>query len=377
MLHQNTLLVADSEHDANMLYAAGLLVPEPFICLQVRGQTHLILSDPELERACGKACRGRVSPLSRYERRLKKQGVENPETAHVIAAFLREQRVKKVRVPGDFPLGLAQQLRRLKIKLKPVAGGLFPQRQFKSADEVKKISAALMMAEVGLAEAIQALKIAKINPAGKLLYRNAPLTSEKLRSIIEVAILQAGGVTSRTIVAGGRQACDPREEGYGLLKANQPIVMDIFPRSRKTGYFGAIARTVVKGRASEAVRKLYATVEHGQRLAMAQMRHGARAGDIHQSVVDFFSSQGYTTSRKNGRPQGFLHGTGHGVGLEIREAPGVHAQSRDTLQAGQVVSVEPGLYFPQLGGMCLDDMALITANGPRHLTRFEKVLELP
>ena len=377
MRPQNTLLVADSEHDANMLYAAGILVPDPFICLQVRGQTHLILSDPELNRARAKACRCRVTSLSRYHRLLMKCGVENPQTGEVIAAFLREKRVKKVRVPEDFPLALAQQLRRLKIKLKPVAGGLYPQRQFKSADEVKKISAALMMAEVGLSEAIQALKIARINPAGKLLYRNAPLTSEKLRSIIEVAILQAGGVATRTMVAGGRQACDPHEEGWGVLKANQPIVIDIFPRSRKTGYFGAITRTVVRGRASEVVRKLHATVERAQNLAFSQMRHGARAGDIHQSVVDYFSSQGYTTGKRNGRPQGFLHDTGHGVGLEVHEAPGVHAQSPDTLLAGHVVSVAPGLYFPHLGGMRLEDMALITTNGPRNLTRFEKALELP
>src|SRR5207247_874398 len=113
------------------------------------------------------------------------------------------------------PHGFARQLRRLKIKVKVKEGPFFPDREIKTAEEVKKISAALMMAEVGLAEAIQALKSAKISKDRRLLYHHLPLTAEKLRSIIDIAIIQAGGLASHTIVACGKQACDPHEEGHG------------------------------------------------------------------------------------------------------------------------------------------------------------------
>jgi Xaa-Pro aminopeptidase len=223
---------------------------------------------------------------------------------------------------------------------------------------------------------MQALKNAKVGRNRRLIYRNNPLTSEKLRAIIDTAILQAGGVTSHTIVAGGEQACDPHEVGHGVLRAREPIVIDVFPRSQKTGYFGDITRTVVKGRASEAVRKLYDTVERGQALAFAAMRHHAKTADIHGQVQELFAKEGYRTSRHNGRMQGFFHGTGHGIGMELHESPRVGANSKEHLLAGHVVTVEPGLYYPGVGGVRLEDMAFVTTNGPRNLTKFEKVLEI-
>jgi Xaa-Pro aminopeptidase len=255
-------------------------------------------------------------------------------------------------------------------------GMFFAERQTKSAEEVKKISAALMMAEVGLAEGIYALKNAKIGRKRKLLYRNVPLTAEKLRGIIDTAIVQAGGLVHHTIVACGIQGCDPHERGYGPLRAHEAIILDVFPRSQKTGYFGDITRTVVKGRASEELRKLYHTVERGQEVAFEELRKNVRGRDVHQRVVDFFEREGYKTGKRHGRMQGFFHGTGHGLGLELHEAPRVGKTSTDILRRGNVVTVEPGLYYPSLGGVRLEDVALITESGARNLTKFEKVLEV-
>jgi len=271
---------------------------------------------------------------------------------------------------------LAMQLRDLGIKVKAKPGSFLPEREKKSADEVKKISAALMMAEVGLAEAMQALKSAKIGKNRRLIYHNAPLTSEKLRSIIGTAIMQANGLASHTIVAGGLQGCDPHEQGHGPLRANEPIILDVFPRSQKTGYFGDITRTVVKGRASEAVRKLYDTVFRGQKAAFQLMRSGMQTARVHQAVQELFTREGYKTGKIDGRMQGFFHGTGHGLGLEIHEPPRMGQTSKGVLKAGQVVTVEPGLYYPGIGGVRLEDVALVTGNGPRNLTQFEKVLEV-
>ncbi len=372
----NLLLIADSEHNADMLYAVGMFVPDPFIYLRLQGKCHIVMNDLEIDRARKQAPHCRVLSFNHFARKLRQEGIKVPSLPHVVAAILRERRLKKIQVPESFPIGLAKKLRDLKIKIKVKPGNCFPEREFKSADEVKKISAALMMAEVGMAEGLQALRSAKTGKGGRLVYHNAPLTADKLRAIINVAIIQAGGLANNTIVAGGKQGCDPHERGHGPLRANEPIILDIFPRSQKTGYFGDITRTVVKGRASEPVRKLYHTVARGQELGFEQMRAGAWGVDVHQSVQKYFESQGYKTGKSHGRMEGFFHGTGHGLGLEIHEAPRVSPASEEVLRAGHVVTVEPGLYYAPLGGVRLEDVALITRNGPRNLTKFEKVLEV-
>ena len=373
---ESLLIVAASEHDANMLYAVGMFVPDPFIYLRIRGRQYIVMSDLEIDRARRSAPHCRVMSLTKYQERLRGAGVKSPGLARVIREILREKQIRRVSVPADFPLGLAMELKRTGLSVKPRPGNFFPEREQKTPAEVKKISAALMMAEVGMAEGMQALRASKTGRDRRLIYHNAPLTSEKLRSVIDSAILQASGLAANTIVAGGRQGCDPHERGFGPLRANEPIILDIFPRSQKTGYFGDITRTVVRGRASEGVRRLYDTVWEGQKLAFRKVRAGVPTAEVHHAVQDYFVQQGYKTGRRAGRMEGFFHGTGHGLGLEIHEAPRMGSHSTGRLKPGQVVTVEPGLYYPELGGVRLEDVALVTHNGARNLTRFEKVLEI-
>src|SRR6266481_1722555 len=336
MKPDNLLMVADSEHDANMLYAVRMFVPDSFIYLRIRGKCHIVMNDLEIDRARKQARHCRVLSWTHYVNKLKRNRVKSPGFAAVIREILQERRLRKVFVPGSFPHGLARELRRLKIKVKVREGHFFPERELKTADEVKKISAALMMAEVGLAEGIQALKNSRIGKKRRLMYHNVPLTSEKLRAIIDIAIIQAGGLAAHTIVAGGKQACNPHEQGHGVLRANEPIIIDVFPRSTKTGYFGDITRTVVKGRADGGLRKLYHTVRRGQDLAFERMRNKASCREIHKQVQDFFTKEGYKTGRKGGRMQGFFHGTGHGLGLEVHEAPRLSPTSIEVLATGHV-----------------------------------------
>jgi len=370
------LMVADSEHDANMLYAVGMFVPDPFIYLCIRGRRYIVMSDLEIDRARRTAPHCRVLPLSRYHKNLCRAGVKSPGLARVIQEILSEKGIRRVLVPSSFPLGLATELGRLRVSVKTRPGNFFAQREQKSLAEVKKISAALVMAEVGMAEGMQMLRSAKISRDRRLIHNGVPLTSEKLRLVIDTAVLQASGLPAHTIVAGGRQGCDPHERGFGPLRANEPIIIDIFPRSQKTGYFGDITRTVVRGRASEGVRRLYDTVLRGQKLAFQKVRAGVPTADVHRAVQEFFVQQGYKTGKRHGRMEGFFHGTGHGLGLEIHESPRMGSTSTGELKPGHVVTVEPGLYYPDLGGVRLEDVALVTNNGARNLTRFEKVLEI-
>jgi Xaa-Pro aminopeptidase len=375
-LNEALLIVADSERDANMLYAVGMFVPDPFIYLHSGGRPLMVMSDLEIDRARAQAPHCRVLSLTACQRKLRADGVKTASLPQVIRLILREKKIRRVLVPHDFPFGLAKDLKKLGIKLKP-RRDFFPRREIKSADEIKKISAALTMAEVGMAEGMEILRRAKINRDRKLIYHGIPLTSERLRAVIDCAILQARGLAANTIVAGGKQGCDPHERGYGPLRAHEPIIIDIFPRSQKTGYFGDITRTVVRGHASEGVRKLYATVLQGQKIAFGKIRATVKTADVHKAVQQFFVQQGYKTGRRNGRMEGFFHGTGHGLGLEIHEAPRVGATATEKLRPGHVVTVEPGLYYPELGGgVRLEDVALVTGSGAKNLTRFEKVLEI-
>jgi Xaa-Pro aminopeptidase len=377
MKRENLLMVADSEHCADMLYAVGMFVPDPFIYFRVNGKPHIVMSDLEIDRARQEAPHCRVVSLTQIQKKLRSEGQKKTGLPQVIRHLFQSRGLSKAVVPRSFPFGLASDLRKVKIRVKARDDQFFPERQIKTAAEVKKVSAALMMAEVGLAEGIQALKSCKIDRKRRLIYRNVPLTSEKLRAIIDTAIVQAGGLAANTIVAGGRQGCDPHERGFGLLRANEPIILDVFPRSQKTGYFGDITRTVVRGRATEAIRKLYHTIERAQEIGFENIRHNTSGREVHFKIAEFLAKEGYKTGKSHGRMQGFFHGTGHGVGLEIHERPGMGPNSVDTLKAGQVVTVEPGLYYWELGGgVRLEDMALITNNGPRNLTKFEKVLEI-
>ena len=170
--------------------------------------------------------------------------------------------------------------------------------------------------------------------------------------MIDCAILQACGLAANTIVAGGKQGCDPHERGHGPLRAHEPIIIDIFPRSQKTGYFGDITRTVVRGHASEGVRKLYATVLQGQKIAFGKIRAKVKTADVHKAVQQFFVQQGYKTGRRNGRMEGFFHGTGHGLGLEIHEAPRVSTSSTEKLRPATSSPLSQGFIIPNWAAAC-------------------------
>lgn len=378
MKRENLLIVADSVRDANMLYAIRMFVPDPLIYLRLDGRCHLVVNELELGRARKQAPHCRVISLTQCWNKLRAAGHRQKNgTAQVIRLLLREKKIRRIIVPETFPIGLARQLRDIKVKLKVSRDGIFPHRVFKSPEEVKKISAALLMAEVGLAEGIQALKQCRITRDRKLIHRNAPFTSERLRAIIDTAIVQAGGQIAHTIVAGGLQSCDPHEIGHGPLRANEPIVLDVFPRSQKTGYYGDITRTVVRGRASEAIRKAYHTVQQAQDAALREMKTGTPCRQVHERVQEHFRKHGYKTARGRGGFQGFFHGTGHGLGLELHEAPTIGPRSRETLLNRMTVTVEPGLYYPEMGGgVRLEDVVVIQNGRPKNLTKFEKVLEV-
>jgi Xaa-Pro aminopeptidase len=367
-----SLIVADGERSADMLYATRFFAPDAFIFLEAGGCRSVVLSDLEIDRGRREARVDEVLAFSEIKGRIHAPKKREPGFEQVLVHFLREKKVRRARVPYDFPSGIAAALAAAGIRLHPVSGLFWPQREHKTEAEVKAIGKALRITEAGMARGIEVLRASRIS-GRNLLWRKEKLTSEILRAEIDSAILRAGGSPANTIVAGGLQACDPHERGSGPLRPHELIILDIFPRDAKTGYFGDMTRTVVRGRASEAARRLWLTVQRGQRMAFKGMKPGASGLAVHESVKAFFASEGYPTGQRDGRWVGFFHGTGHGLGLEIHEEPRF---GRTTFHPGQVLTVEPGIYWPGVGGCRIEDVALVVAGGVRKLSRFPQQIEI-
>lgn len=367
------LIVAPSDSDADMLYATRIFIGDPFIFLQQNGKRTLVLSDLEIDRAKKNAKADEFVPLSALEREVQGEAKEVPPYEKVLAHFLSKRGVKRAVVPANFPLGYANEIERHGITLETTNGLFWPAREKKTAEEIKLLERALRITETGMKRAMEVLKGSKTGDGKKLKWSGKTLTSEILRAEIDSAILRAGGLPTNTIVAGGDQACDPHERGFGPLKADSLIIFDIFPRDAKTGYWGDMTRTVVRGRASEEQRKLWESVKAGQGLALKQIKAGVDGMSIHKAITELFNKRGFPTEVRNGRRVGFFHGTGHGLGLEIHEYPRLQ---KVILKEGQCLTVEPGLYYPGIGGTRIEDVVIVTKTGCKILSRFPKVLEI-
>lgn len=369
------LIIADSEKDANLYYATRFLAPDPFIFAQVDGYRLMVMSDLELDRARAQAKVDEIVSFSRISQAVKQRGVNEPTMADVIDELLKSRSVQQIEVPGEFSVSHADELRRRGYAVKPVPGAFFPERMVKSEEEIAKITETLRITESALERAIELIHNSEVKPEGVLWIGNKPLTAELLRTAMHLLMMERGCVAQHTIIACGVQAVDPHHEGSGPLKANEPIVIDVFPQHSTSRYFADITRTVVKGRASEKVKRMFNAVREGQDIAFRMIKDGVDGSTVHKAIQDSFESLGFRTGEQDGRMQGFFHGTGHGVGLEIHEPPRISVKP-DLLRTGMVVTVEPGLYYLDAGGMRIEDMVVVTTGGCRVLTEAPKVLEV-
>ena len=369
------LLMFASSEDANMLYATRFHAPDPFVFLRLRRKKIVLMSDLELGRARDEAEVHRVLSIMRLQKALKKAGFRKPTTSHIVAAVCRKARVRKLTVPANFPYGLALALRRKGLRLFPKADPFFAERVVKRPEELRAIQESQRHTEEAVERAIHVIRRSRVR-GNRLYYDGEVVSSESIRHVIDLSLLENDCLASHTIVACGRDGCDPHNIGSGPLRPNQTIIMDVFPRSTRTGYFADMTRTVVKGKASERLKCLYAAVLQGQHYAFERIKDGADGKKIHAGIVKLFEKLGYKTEPRKGKMVGFFHGTGHGVGLDIHESPSIGIRGTK-LETGHVVTVEPGLYYPELGGVRLEDMVLVEKDGCRNLTKAPKFLEVP
>ena len=382
--HLPLLFYADGYKFPDVYHLTRFLTPDPIVALEQDGDIVILTRSLEEGRARKESRATQVLNMDEFGlAELTMKGFQDDDlTARILKRFLDSRGITTVSVPPYFFVGLADRLRALGIRLE-IATDLEARRRAKRQDEIDALEQAQRATEDAWAKGVDAIRRATVRSDGILELDGGVFTAERLRSIIEGRLLELGCQTEDTIVAPGPQAADPHMSGAGPLRAKQAIVMDIFPQHKTTRYFADMTRTVSKGDPGPEIRKMYEVVQRAQDEGIAMLRPGITGREVHEHVEDIIFAAGYDTlrpgqqhgPRKDGAlPRGFIHGTGHGVGLEIHEAPSVGRAGTMPLAAGDVVTVEPGVYDPDIGGVRLEDMLVITEQGSVNLTRAPRQL---
>jgi len=362
------LIVSESMRNADMYYATHFLASDPFIYLHVPHEEKdiLIVSQMEYERARKESIVKEIRSSLGYGYELKME--------ELISKILQEEGITAIEVPSYFPLYIAEELRKKRIEVVPLEEvSITKEREVKNEQEVNSMRKAQRACENAMARALTVIKHATVN--GNCLMENGELlTSEKIKAYIEHALIDSGCSSEggEPIVACGTRSADPHFSGHGPLLVNEPIIIDIFPRLKLERYCADMSRTISKGEPKREIKEMYDAVMQAHNAALALVKEGVTCKEVHHRVCDIFEERGYETIRKGGK-KGFLHSTGHGVGLNVHENPRV-GDNEYVLRSGNVITIEPGLYDPEFGGVRLEDMVLVLKDGCENLTRFEKQL---
>jgi Xaa-Pro aminopeptidase len=371
------LFYADGYRFPDVYHTTRFLAPDPIIALEEVENLVLVVSSLEEGRARKESRAKTIVNMNEYGAQdLSGRGISGTEFwATIMKRFLDERGLHRVAVPSYFPVAEADRLREMGVEL-VIAPDVRERRRIKRPDEIDAIEAAQRATEVAWGKGVDALRRAKVRPDRTLELDGEVFTAERLRAIVEAALLERGYASEGAICAPGPQAADPHQIGRGPLHAGEPIVMDIFPQHKQSRYWADMTRTVSKGEPPAEIRKIYDVVKRAQDAGIKALRPGVTGREVHELVEDIIWQAGYDTMRPGQQkdpsdptPRGFIHTTGHGVGLEIHEAPYISRSGTTPLLVGDVVTIEPGVYDPVIGGVRLEDMLVIVDGGARDLTQ--------
>jgi Xaa-Pro aminopeptidase len=370
----NLLLLSESYHNAAMYYAIGFLFGDTVMYLRHDTGETLVCSNFERDEAARHSkIRDVLSPDDLGYTELTKQA-RDPHMAYaeLVLRLLRRYGVHEVTVASVTLLHVVDHLRAAGISVTCDPAIFEDARQIKSAVEIAAIETAQRATERAIQQATEIVAACQVRN-GVLVHEGSVLTSERLRAIVDASLLEQGCLGEGTIIACGVGAASPHNRGAGPLRANQPIVMDVFPRHATLRYFADMTRTVSKGDPGPEIRRMFDVTLRAQELALSLIRPGADGRAIYEAVCKLYEDAGYATFLRNGTlpASGFVHGLGHGVGLEIHEGPSL-SRGNSILEAGHIVTVEPGLYDARYGGVRIEDLVLVTETGCRDLTQGEK-----
>ncbi|MFC7071448.1 M24 family metallopeptidase [Halobaculum lipolyticum] len=364
--------------DSNQLYLSGFDAPDPFFTAYTGDDLAVLVSGLEYGRARKESHADTVARLSTYDYadRAAEEGRAAALTA-VYADFLADLGVESALVPERFPLGVADGLREHGVSVAVDHDDTVETaRAVKTEEELDAVRRATEANEAAMAAAEELIAAADVADDGTLVLAGegddggpTPLTSERVAEEIEVTLLRHGCALDETIVACGADAADPHDRGSGPLDAGESIIVDIFPREKASKYHSDMTRTFSKGEPSDTVAEWFALTHEALDAALEAVEPGATGAEVHAAVCDVYEDAGHPTLRSDPDTEtGFIHSTGHGVGLDVHEQPGLNPRGGE-LEAGQVITVEPGLYDPAVGGVRIEDIVIVTEDGYENLTR--------
>jgi Xaa-Pro aminopeptidase len=377
----DSILFHADASDPDMLYFSQFQAFDPYLAFSVGGKRIAVISAGEYGRIVKESSFDEVLLLSEVREgaanHFKLPEGKNPDNSQMVIYLAKVYGIAKFRVGARFPFGLAHKLREAGMTLEIAdEDGLFPERQIKTAAEVEALRKGNRASEAGFRIVAKTLAESKIKN-GKVIHGGSVLTAERLRELISHATLDVGAVALHTIAAPGDQAVDNHCAGFGPIHAGELVVVDIFPRRMEDGYWGDMTRTYLKGKASNAQRRLVRTVRKAHKLAIDLIKPGVTGGKVHDAVQAFFDKEGYETVRDSKTPKGFFHALGHSLGLEIHEDPIMRSGSSWKFRKGMVITIEPGLYYEGLGGCRIEDVVHVVPGGCELISRAPYKWEIP
>ncbi len=347
--------------DANFYYATGFSIPDPVLHIVGKSEDYLIVHEFEKNRAKRESRVKKIISLSEtnFYDILKKKKDAKKALVEVYIKILSNLHAKKILVPENFPSFILVGL--MKNFDVEVVKNIFSElRAVKNDSEIRKIENSSIAAIKALNYALRLLKRRKSN-----------IRCEKLREKIELYLFKAGYIAENTIVSSGKKSSDPHFIGKGKIQNH--VVIDIFPKSKKHRYYSDFTRTIIVKYDSSIVEMLKAVID-AKNAAISKLKNGVKANEIHNTVCDILEERGFKTTRSKSKV-GFIHSTGHGVGLQVHEEPKIF-ENEDVLKKGMVVTIEPGLYYPEVGGVRVEDTVLIRKNDCKVLTPFSDFISL-
>jgi len=355
-----------SSRDTDMKYLTHFTTSDPFVFFKKPGEPGVIIvSQMETGRASREAT---ATVMTRTHAGLPEIMKTEKDPYRATAKMIAGQVGKKILVPPNFPIALANAMSEYCTVV--VDGGTIQSmRAKKSKTELILMNNVQKVTEKAMARAISLIRRSSVKK-GILYIDQKPLTSEHLKFSMHSLLLEYGCSAVDTIVSCGEDTAIPHMSGSGPLKSDEPIVIDLFPVEEKSGYYADMTRTVVKGEPSNDIREMYDALREAKQLGISRVKAGMSGADIHLAVVDFFKERGYETDTR-----GFIHNLGHGVGLQVHELPTIGPAGK-ALESGNVITIEPGLYYPGIGGVRLEDIGAVTAKGFNNFTAFPEELIL-
>jgi Xaa-Pro aminopeptidase len=370
----DVLIYADSLRSPELRHEVPLAVPDPFLYAERDGSRHVVASSFELDRIKAVAPDLELMPYEEFGLdELYAQGLSRDEIElEVVLRATRRFGIERAAVPSTFPLEVADHLRANGIEVTADREHFVRRRRVKNKAELAGIRRAQHAAEAGMTAARELLRAAE-RKNGDLVLDGEPLTCERLKVAVEQAFTANGAFADEFIVSHGPQTAVGHEMGSGPIAPGEPVCLDLFPRDRESGCFADMTRVFVVGEPSEELAEYHRLCREALEASVAAVKPGVAGSELNRICSKVFEEHGYPTllSKQPGEvlKDGFYHSLGHGVGLEVHEDPSL-GRGPGELVAGDVIAVEPGLYRHGYGGCRLEDLVLVTDDGPEVLTDY-------